>query len=128
MIWGRIRCFHPCRNVLFEGFLNEDFNIDADVVLGLENVDAVIHIEVALALNWDRYFFVDEIHEDIGRARVRGSNRKVVNLTHEEGPITVEDPRVEARFMHHWFQADFSQNLISIFFPKLRGFGMALHG
>jgi hypothetical protein len=45
--------------VAFDHFLNESFDVDADIVLCLKDVGPIIHVEIPLSFNGDGEFIVD---------------------------------------------------------------------
>ncbi len=50
-VWCGIGGFHPGCNVFFEYFINEGFDGDFDVVFCLEDVNAVVHVQIPLLLD-----------------------------------------------------------------------------
>jgi hypothetical protein len=65
----------------------------------LEDIYAIIHVEVSLTLHWNREFVVDEIQEDVGSQFVGSGNGKVVDLAFQEDSFSVDHAGVEAWFV-----------------------------
>jgi hypothetical protein len=74
--------------------------VNLDVVLGLYNVDAVVHVKEALSLEGDIHSIVDEVEKCVGSGFVASCDGKVVDLSHEQDPLTINDAGVEARLVN----------------------------
>ncbi len=68
--------------------------VDFDVVLCLDNVDAIEHVQEALTLDGHGQFLVKHVKKDISSPLVGGCNRKVVNLAHEHNTFAVDNSGV----------------------------------
>ncbi len=77
--------------MVFEDLINERFDVDFDVVASLEHLDAVVHVQISLSLDWDLDFIFDNVHQDFGGKFVRCCDSEIVNLPHEEDPAAVDD-------------------------------------
>ncbi len=58
---------------------------------------------------------------------VGGSDGKVVNLSHEKDPFTVDCTQIETWFVDSWCESDFPEDFVSMFLPESWGFKVALH-
>ncbi len=65
--------------------------VNFDVVLCLDNVDAIEHVQEALALDGHGEFLVKHAEKDIHSLLVGGCNRKVVDLAHEHNTFAVNN-------------------------------------
>ncbi len=68
--------------------------VDFDVGTGLNNVDAVEHVQEALAFYWHRELLIEHIHKDVGGTVVGSSNGKVIDLRFEDDSLAVDKARV----------------------------------
>ncbi len=76
--------------MLLECFFDEQLDIDLDIKLSLDNVNAIIQVKIALPLDGDGQFLVNVVHNNVGSARIRRGNSKIVNLLHKEDTFAVE--------------------------------------
>jgi hypothetical protein len=90
---------HPGRKIFLGDLLNERCCQNFNVVTSLEDIDAIIHVEVSLTLHWNREFVVDEIQEDVGSQFVGSGDGKVVDLVFQEDLFSVDHAGVEAWFV-----------------------------
>ncbi len=86
--------FHPCCEMFLKDFVDEGSYRDLDIVACLENVDAIIHVEISLAFDWYFQFVVDKVEEDVSSFGIRSSNGEVVDLTFEEDAVVVDNSGV----------------------------------
>ncbi len=56
----------------------------------LEDVHAIISVEVALALDRNLEFVIDKVHQDVGGLFFWWSDCKVVNLVHKKDAVAVD--------------------------------------
>jgi hypothetical protein len=103
--------------VTLEYFIDKGFHIDFDIIASLVDVDAIIHINVSLPLDWDGEFVIDEVYANVGCLGIWSCDSKVIHLAHEEDTISIEDARVKAGLVDRGCEADFMENFIGVFFP-----------
>jgi hypothetical protein len=60
----------PHFKALTAKFINVGVAIDFNVILGLNNIDAIEHVQEPLALDWHCELFVEHIQQNIGGALV----------------------------------------------------------
>ena len=86
--------------MLGKDLVHKCLNVEFDVLPGLDYIDTIVEVQVALSLDGFRQPLIDEIHEHVGRLFIGGSYCKVIDLSEEKDPIAVEYARIEARFMY----------------------------
>ncbi len=101
--------------------------VDLDIVLGLDNVDAIEHIQKALPFDGHGELFVKHVKENVQCTLVGGSNGKVVNLALENDAFAINEARVHARLVDSWGQSKLMQHCICVFLPEAGGLWVALH-
>jgi hypothetical protein len=94
----------------------------------LEDVDAVIHVKVALSLDRNLQFVIDMVHQDVRSLFVWQGDCKVINLAHKKDAVPVDNSRIQARFVDGRDEANLAKDFVGVLFPEMRGFGVALHG
>ncbi len=57
----------------------------------LHNIDAIIHIKVALPFDGYCKAFIKQVKENISRMSIRSLYCKVVHLSHEDNTIAIND-------------------------------------
>ncbi len=92
--------------------------VDFDVVLHLDNIDPIEHVQEALTLDGHGQFLVKHAENDIGSLLVGGCNCKVVNLAHEHNTLAVNNSGVYAWLVSSWGQAKIMEDSIGMLFPK----------
>ncbi len=68
--------------------------VDFNVVLCLNKVNAIEHVQEALTLDGHGQFLVKHVKKDIGSPLVGGCNCKVINLAHEHNMFVVDNSGV----------------------------------
>jgi hypothetical protein len=69
--------------MLLKHFIDEHFDGDFDVILGLEDINAIVHIQISLAFDGYGEAIIDEVHDNVRRVGIGGSNSKLVDLSHK---------------------------------------------
>ncbi len=84
----------------------------------LKDVNAIIHIKMTLSFDGSCKKFVQQIEEDISCTGIQSTDRKIIDLSHEDNTIAIDDTRVQTWFMNGWCESKFMQDSISMLFPK----------
>ncbi len=94
------------------------FDVDSDVMSGLEDVNTIVHLQVSLTFDQDQEFVVDKVHDNVYSVQVGCGNSKIIHLLHQKNAPPTKCSQIKARFIHRGCEADVSQNFVSMFFPK----------
>ena len=87
---GTVYVLHPCSQIGFKDLVDVGLEVEFDVVTCLNDVDAIIHVQISLSLDRDFETIVDHIHKDIGGVGIGSGDGKVVILSHKQDPFTVD--------------------------------------
>ncbi len=68
--------------------------VDFDVGTGLNDVNAIEHVQEALAFYWHHELLIKHIHKDVSSMVVGSSNSKVFDLTFEDDSLAIDKARV----------------------------------
>ena len=89
--------------------------VNLDIILHLSYVNALEHINEALAFKWDTKFVINKVKKMASGDYVGGSNNKIVNLAHQNNVIATDDTRVEARFVGSGCKVNGAKYRVSMF-------------
>ncbi len=92
--------------------------IDLDIVLGLDNINAIEHIQKALPFDGHGELFVKHVKENVQCTLVGGGDGKVVNLARQNDAFAINEARVQARLVDSWGQSELTQHCICVFLPE----------
>ena len=67
--------------MFYKYLIDERCDGDLDVVACLMNVDAIVHVEIALAFDWYFELVVDKIEKYVRCFRIRSCDGEVIDLT-----------------------------------------------
>jgi hypothetical protein len=76
-------------------------------MMSLKNIDAIVHIKMTLALEWDGKLVIEHIKEKIGSMCVRSRYCEIVYLPHKDNTFAINNPQILARFMNCRGEAKF---------------------
>ena len=101
--------------------------VDLYVMSCLCNIDTIVHVEEALWFHGHRELFVLHVEEDISRTWVRCRDSEVIHLAHEDDTNAIDITRVEAGFVHHRCEAEFTKYNTCMLFPQTGSLRVSLH-
>jgi hypothetical protein len=117
----------PSLQIFSAELVNVSVTVNLDIVPRLNDINAVEHVEEALALIRHCEFLIEHIKKDIGGTLVRGPNGKVVDLSFKDNPVAINNARIETRFVDCWCESKVALDGISMFFPQMRRLRVSLH-
>jgi hypothetical protein len=118
---------HPTGEIFLTCLLNKRMAVNLDIVTSLCDIDAIEHIQEALAFDGDRQAVVQHVKEYIRSALIGGSNHKVINLTLENNAFTINSPQIQAWLMDRRDEAKVAKDGIYLLLPEMWGLWMPLH-
>ncbi len=83
---------HPTGEIFLTTLFIKRMAVNLDIVTSLSDIDAIEHIQVALAFFGDRQAVVQHVKEYIGSALIGSGNRKVIGLTLENNSLAINSP------------------------------------
>ncbi len=100
--------------------------VNLDIVICLSDIDAIEHIQVALAFDGDRQVVIQHVKEYIRNAIIGGGNCKVFDLTLENNAFTINSSRIQAWLMDPRNEAKVKDGSC-VLLPETWGLWMPLH-
>ncbi len=90
------------------------FAAELDVMARLLYINTIEEFDRPLSFDGNGQFFINHVKQDIANALVGCSTTKVINLTKEENPFTLNHAVVKAWFMNSWDKAKIFQDVINV--------------
>ena len=98
---------HPSQQIFGTNFVDEASAGQANIMTSLDNINAIVHIKMTLALEWDGKLVIEHIEKNIGSMCIRGHYCKIVYLPHKDNTFAINNPQILARFMNCRGEAKF---------------------
>ncbi len=117
----------PSLQIFSAEFVNVSVTVNFDIAPHLDDINAIEHVEEALALNRHCEFLIKHIKKDIGGTLVRGTNGKVIDLSFKDNLVAINNARIETRFVDCRCESEVAQDGVGMFFPQTRRLKVSLH-
>ena len=88
--------------------------VDFDVVPCLCHINTIEHVEETLSFDRHGESVIQQIEEYVGGMLVRSGDGEVINLSHEDDTVAVDEPGVEARFVCCGSEAEIAEDGIGV--------------
>ncbi len=95
--------------------------VDLYIVSPLCDIDAVEHVEETLLFHGHCKLVIQHVEKDVCSTLVRCRDSEVIDLTHKDNTSAVDRARVEAWFMYHRHEAEFTKDSIHVLLPQMMG-------